>query len=224
MTGSSLATLGLLALAAALSPFSLIVFSLVLATNRGARNGAAFICGWIFTVVLIGVVMVALGGAVDVPTSSAPRKWFLALQLALATLLIILWFRRRFRPRQPKVKVTPAKPAPAWQRRIATMGYGGAFVLGGLTQTWPVMIAAGVEVATLDISVATAVAWIIVFAIATTAGIVVLEVLAIRFPGSAASRLDRIRTYVEEHRDSVINWAYLLGGLVLGYRAVIGLF
>jgi Sap, sulfolipid-1-addressing protein len=156
--------------------------------------------------------------------SSASRKWFLALELALGTLLIIIWLRRRFRPRAPKERAAAAKPEPAWQRRIATMGYGGAFVLGGLTQTWPVMIAAGVEVATLDISVVSAMAWIIVFAIATTAGVVVLEVLAIRSPGTAASRLDRIRRYVDDHRDSVINWAYLFGGLVLGYRGLIGLF
>jgi hypothetical protein len=226
MTGSSLLTLSLLALTAAASPFSLIVFSLVLATDRGPRNGVAFICGWIVTVVLIGGVMLALGGAVDVSTSSAPRKWFMALQLALGTMLIILWVRRRFHrgEPEPEKKVTPVKSEPAWQRRIATLGYGGAFVLGGLTQTWPVMIAAGIEVATLDIPVVGALVWVLLFAVATTAGIVTLEVLALRHPGSAASRLDRIRNYVEHHRDSVINWAYLLGGLVLGYRGLIGLF
>src|SRR6185436_19996474 len=85
MTGSSLVTLLVLALTAAASPFSLIVFSLVLATDRGAKNGLAFIIGWIITVILIGVVMVALGDAVDVPTSHTPREWFLALQLALGT-------------------------------------------------------------------------------------------------------------------------------------------
>jgi len=225
MTSSSLATLAVLALTAAISPFSLIVFSLVLATDRGPRNGIAFICGWIVTVIGIGAVMIALGGAVDAPTSRAPRKWFLALELALGTVLVILWIRRRFRPPLLPQKVEkPDKPQPAWQRKIATMGYLGAFVLGGATQTWPVMIAAGAEIARLDIPVAEAMSWMILFAIATTAGIVVLEILAIRSPGTAASRLDRIRTYVDEHRASVINWAYLLGGLFLVYRGAIGLF
>ena len=75
MTSSSLATLAVLALTAAISPFSLIVFSLVLATDRGPRNGIAFICGWIVTVIGIGAVMIALGGAVDAPTSRAPRTF-----------------------------------------------------------------------------------------------------------------------------------------------------
>src|SRR4051794_6493915 len=219
MTGSSLATLLVLALTAAASPFSLIVFSLVLATDRGARNGFAFICGWVITVVLIGVVMIALGDASDAPTSTTPRKWFLALQLALGTVLIIMFIRRRLRGRPIEEPVeVPAKPEPAWQRRIATMRAPGALILGGATQTWPVMIAAGAEIARLDIPHGEGVLWMFLFALATTAGIVVLEILAIRHPGTAATRLNRIRAYVDNHRDSVVNWAYLLGGLFLVYR------
>ena len=104
------------------------------------------------------------------------------------------------------------------------MGYVGAFVLGGATQTWPVMIAGGAEIATLDISFAEAMSWVVLFALVTTLGIDVLEVLAIRSPGSAAGRLERIRRYVSDHRDGVINWAYLLGGLVLLYRGLLGIF
>jgi len=225
MTGSSLATLLVLAFTAAVSPFSLIVFSLVLATDRGPRNGVAFICGWIITVMLIGVVMVAIGVATDAATSKTPREWFLALQLALGTLLIIVFVRRRLRPR-PVVDApvaVPAKPEPRWQRGIATMGPLGALVLGGATQTWPVMIAAGAEIARLDIPNAEALLWMFLFALATTAGVVVLEILAIRSPGTAASRLAEIRAYVDNHRNSVINWAYLLGGLFLIYRGLIGL-
>jgi threonine/homoserine/homoserine lactone efflux protein len=224
MTGSSLLTLLVLAATAALSPFSLVVFSLVLATDRGPRNGLAFILGWIVTVVLIGSVMLAFGSVIHVPTNSAPRKWFLALQLALGTVLILIWMRRRFRPRPDRPSAPkPEAPMPGWQRRIATMGYLGAFVLGGLTQTWPAMIAAGAEISKLDVPVAEAVGWVVLFALATTAGIDVLEVLAMRSPGTAAERLDRIRDYVEHHRDSVINWLVLFAGLFLVYRALIGI-
>jgi hypothetical protein len=225
VTGSSLLTLLVLAATAAISPFSLVVFSLVLASDRGARNGVAFILGWIVTVTLIGAVMIAVGGAIDVPHRSGARKWFFALQLALGTVLILLWLRRRIRPRVPRTELPkPTGKTPGWQRKIATMGYVGAFVLGGATQTWPVMIAAGAEVATLKISTAASIAWMVLFAIVTTAGIDVLEVLAIRHPGTAAARLDRIRAYVEHHRDSVVNWIVLLGGLVLVYHGIIGLF
>jgi len=224
VTGSSLITLLVLAATAAVSPFSLIVFSLVLATDRGARNGIAFIIGWIVTVVLIGAVMVSVGSSIDVPSRTGARKWFLALQLTLGSVLILIWLRRRFRPRpHPIAEAKPPSEQPGWQRRIATMGYAGAFVLGGATQTWPVMIAAGAELAKLDIPFAAAMGWMVLFAIVTTAGIDILEVLAIRSPGTAAERLDRIRTYVALHRDSVVNWLVLFGGLLLVYRGLIGL-
>lgn len=223
MTGSTLSSLLVLALTAAVSPFSLIAFSLVLATDRSTKNGFAFILGWITTVTLIGAVMIAIGASAKTTSSSTSGKWTLALELALGVVLLIAWIRRRVIGPTKLVKPDKVKPEPAWQRRIATMGYPGAFVLGGLVQTWPVMIAAGAEIGRLETGHAEELAWMFAFALATTAGIVVLEILAIRSPGSAADRLDRIRNYVENHRDSVINWAFLLGGLWLFFRGLIGL-
>src|SRR5213076_1187890 len=106
---------------------------------------------------------------------------------------------------------------------VATMGYPGAFVTGGAVQTWPVMIAAAADILTLGLSGAASLAWMFAFALATTAGIVVLEVLAWRNPSGAVDRLRRLRTYIDTHRDSVINWVYLIVGLWLLFRAIIGL-
>jgi hypothetical protein len=221
MTVSSLLVL---ALTAAASPFSLIAFSLVLATDRGPRNGIAFICGWITTVMLVGVAASILGSSVSsTSSSSTPGQWTLALELALGVVLVLVWLRRRLRPAQEKTVDKPVKPEPAWQRRIATMGYPGAFVTGGLVQTWPVMIAAMTEIVRADLGTTETLLWAFGFAVATTAGIVTLEVLALRSPGSAAKRLDRLRDYVDNHRNSVINWAYLLGGAWLFFRGLLGL-
>jgi threonine/homoserine/homoserine lactone efflux protein len=226
VNSSTLGSLLVLAATAAASPFSLVAFGLVLATNRGPRNGFAFILGWITTVMLIGIVTAIVGSSTTITSSNTPGAWTLALELALGVVLLVLWTRRRFRPRPPEeeVKAEIAKPVPGWQRRIDSMGYVGAFVLGGAVQTWPVMIAAGAEVVRADHLNA----WekflaMFVFAVLTTTGIAILEVLAIREPGSAARRLDRMRNYIDGHRDAVINWAYLLGGLWLAFRGLIGL-
>jgi hypothetical protein len=239
VTAGNWSTLGVLALSAALMPFGLIAFSLVLATDRGTRNGIAFILGWIVTVIGIDVVALALGGAVDVPGGGAPSDVALGIEIGLGSVLLMLWIRRRVRRRlgipdaalpselDPEPLVVeppaPAKPRPAWERRIASMGVVGSFVLGGALQPWPVMIAGGAEIAQTDLSVALALPVILAFAIGTAGGIIVLEVLALRSPGSAAARLDRIRTMVETHRDSVINWALLIGGLWLIGRGILGL-
>jgi hypothetical protein len=215
-------SLFVLAATAAASPFSLIAFGLVLASKRGPRNGLAFILGWITTVLLIGVATALIGDSVTITSSNTPGAWTLALELALGVVLLLAWSRRRFRPR-PKPEVVVAKAEPAWQRRIDDMGYVGAFVLGGAVQTWPVMIAAGAEVSRTNVGAAEKFLLMAIFAVLTTAGIVILEILAIREPGSAARRLDRMRNYIDNHRDAVINWVYLLGGLWLAFRGVIGL-
>jgi hypothetical protein len=176
---------------------------------------------------LIGIATALIGGSTTVTSSNTPGAWTLALELALGVVLLIVWARRRFRPRpevpddEPKAEV--AKPIPGWQRRIDSMGYVGAFVLGGAVQTWPVMIAAGAEIVRTDLSAWESFLAMFGFALLSTAGIVILEVLAVRQPGSAAARLDRMRTYIDQHRDSVINWAYLIGGLWLAFRGLIGL-
>ena len=215
----------ILAVTAAASPFSLVAFSLVLATDRGPRNGIAFIGGWITTVMLIGVAMSLLGSSLPTTSSSSstPGTWTLALELAMGAVLVLVWGRRRIRPPQPKAAADPEKPVPGWERRIATMRYPGAFVTGGLTQTWPVMIAAMTEIVRADLGTGETVLIAFAFTLATTTGIVILEVLALRSPGSAAARLDRIRNYVDNHRNAVINWIYLLGGAWLFFRGLIGL-
>ena len=103
------------------------------------------------------------------------------------------------------------------------MGSGGAFVAGGAVQTWPVMIAAAAEIVRLDVSPGVQLAWMFTFAVTTTAGIVVLEILAWRSPSSAADRLNRLRNYVDTHRNSVINWLYLVAGVWLLFRAILAL-
>jgi hypothetical protein len=207
---------------AAASPFSLLAFGLVLATDRGTRNGVAFIFGWITTVMLIGIAMAVLGDSYTVTPKNAPGAWTLALELALGVVVLIAWLRRR-RSAPSEPTVAEAKPEPGWQRRITTMRTPGAFVLGGALQTWPVMIAAATELLRSDLGATARLTWMFVFAVATTTGIVVLEVLAVGTPGSARLRLDRMRTYIDDHRDAVVNYLYLLGGLWLFFRGLLGL-
>ena len=228
-------TLLVLILTAAASPFSLVAFSLVLATDRGPKNGVWFIAGWIVTVIAICLVSVAIGSAVTSSDSSGTTSDVtLGIQIALGAVLLTMWVRRRVRARMDLpdpteleldaiTEATPDKPEPAWRRRIATMKGPGAFVMGGATQTWPVMIAGGAEIAHADLSTADAVLTSVVFAVLTTAGIVVLEILAWRNPGTAADRLHRIEDYVSSHRDSVMSWILLLCGLYLLGKGIYGL-
>ena len=222
MNGSTLLSLLVFTITAVLSPFSLIAFGLVLATDRGPRNGLAFIFGWITTVMLIGVAISIVGDATTVTEDNTPGAWLLALEIALGIVILVAWVRRRVRPKE-REQAIEAKPEPGWQRRIGTMGYPGAFVMGGAVQTWPVMIAAASEIMRAHLGAGSTLVWMLVFAVASTAGLVVLEVMAVRSPGSAVTRLNSMRGYIEQHRDSVLNWVYLVAGLWLVVRGAIGL-
>ena len=221
MNSVSWGTLAVLALTAAASPFSLIAVSLVLATDRGLKNGAAFIAGWVTTVMLIGAAGLALGDSLHVSTGGASGDATYGIELALGVVLLTLWIRRRLKA--PIERVVEEKPAPGWQRRIESMRWPGAFVLGGAVQTWPVMLAGIAEITRAGMSTLEALTLELGFAVATALGIATLQLLALRSPGSAAARLDRIRSYVDTHRDSVISWILLAGGIWLTARGVLGL-
>jgi hypothetical protein len=222
VSSSSFGTLAVLALTAAASPFSLIAFSLLLATRRGPRNGVAFILGWLTTVMLFGVLALVVGGSIKVSEGGTPSDAVLGFQIALGVVLLLMWFRRRLQGPHASVDAGP-RAEPAWQQRLDSIGYLGAFVLGGAVQTWPVMIGGVLEIAANDTNTVSSLVALFVFACATATGIAILEVLAWRNPASAPARLNRIRTYVDSHRYAVINWIMVGGGLWLIGRGLIGL-
>jgi hypothetical protein len=216
-------TLAVLALTAAVSPFSLIAFSLVLATDRGVKNGVAFIAGWMTMVMLIGIAGLLLGNSMDVSQSgSTSGEVTLGIEIALGVVLLTMWVRRRLRGPVERV-VTIEQDEPGWKRRITSMKSPGAFVLGAAVQTWPVMLAGVAEITRGGLGDGEAIAVTFLFALGTVTGVVILEILAFRSPGSAAARLDRIQNYVDSHRDTVISWIMLGGGIWLLGRGVVGL-
>ena len=85
------------------------------------------------------------------------------------------------------------------------------------------MLAGVAEITHLGMSTDEAVLWLFLFACATVTGVVILDVLALRSPGSAKARLDQITGYVDAHRNTVISWILLGGGIWLTARGVIGL-
>ncbi|MFZ4584393.1 MAG: GAP family protein [Acidimicrobiia bacterium] len=222
MDSSLVVTLLTLAIAAAASPFSLVCFALVLASNRGPRNGFLFILGWIATVILLGLATAALGSNIRISENNVAGNVTLVIELILGVVLLVAWVRRRLHPPAPREE-QPPKPPPAWETRLRNLGPVTAFVAGGLVQTWPVMLAAAAEVARRHLGVAETMAYMTLFALGTTAGLWVLEVLALRNPNSVQERFERLRAAIDRHRNSVLNWVYLLGGLWLVSSATYGL-
>lgn len=192
--------LELLALAAviAIEPLPLIAFILVLGTDRGVRNGAAFIAGWTTTLVVILGVTLAVTGGEPLRPSTAPANGVEILRILLGVVLLVVAFRVQRRPSdQPRTE-------PAWAKRLDRLTPVGAAALGVLLQAWP-LVAAGASTATrLKLSVAGTITALVLFCAVATALLVVLEVFTVRSPERAGQRLGAFHGWLDRHRDTAI--------------------
>lgn len=98
MNASSQASLAVLALTAAASPYILIAFSLVPATERGTKNGVPFIAGWVTMVMAIGVAGLIIGGAANVSSGGSTSDAICGAEIASGVVVLTMWRRDPARP------------------------------------------------------------------------------------------------------------------------------
>jgi hypothetical protein len=214
----SLIELVLLGLVIALMPLSLVAFILVLSTSRGARNGAGFIAGWVFSLVAVIAITLAFTGGDPVRQNTTPDTAASVVQLLLGLAFLAYAFRRRGRPTGDDA--LPAKQ-PGWTRRLDDMKPWGAAVLGLLLQPWGLVGAGAVVVMHADLSNAASVIGLVLFCAVASSAIVAMEVHTLRSPAEAAARLDRLRAWIDRHRDRavtiltfVVGWWLTLEGAI----------
>jgi hypothetical protein len=87
----------LIGLAITLEPVPLTAFLLVLASERGARKGAAFVFGWLLSLaVMIAVTVLATGDKPPEP-KTAPSTAVLTVKIAIGARLLLVALRQRRR-------------------------------------------------------------------------------------------------------------------------------
>ena len=88
------------AIAVAISPIPIIAVVLMLATERGRVNGAAFLFGWIVGIVVAGAVFLLVAGAIGGDDDGEPATWVSWAELLLGLALLRLAAKQfRSRPR-----------------------------------------------------------------------------------------------------------------------------
>src|SRR5271169_1988421 len=98
---SLLITIGLLGLLASVSPSTIVVFILLLATTKARSNAAAFLIGWSVSLIVVFAVSYAAGGARLIQHGSGSTVVAvieILLGAALAVAAVRQW-RHRDRPR-----------------------------------------------------------------------------------------------------------------------------
>jgi len=203
----------LIALAITLEPFPLSAFILILGAEKGTRKGLAFILGWLACLVaVIAAVVLTTGGNPPKP-QTAPSTAALAVKLALGIVLILLALRQRRRMGVPR------KP-PTWMSRLDRLSPWAAAGLAAFLQPWALVAAGAATVTQAKLSSAADYLTLVLFVLLATASFLYLELYAVFAPAAAGARLERLRTWLDTHRDQVIIVLSLLLGFWLAGKSI----
>jgi threonine/homoserine/homoserine lactone efflux protein len=205
-----------IALVITLEPVPVVGFILVLSTERGTRNGAAYIVAWVASLVTIIVATLLFTGGEPIrPTSAPARGVYLAL-VVLGLLLLAYAFRRSRKP------VVENPPQPAWVQRIDNMRPRGAAALGFLLQPWPLVAAGSATVMSSDSAKASDVVQLVAFVVVSTASIAAMEIYSLAAPEAARAKLDALHSWIDRHRNRAVIVLAALTGLYLITKGIYG--
>jgi threonine/homoserine/homoserine lactone efflux protein len=203
----------LIGLAITLEPFPVTAFILILSAEQGTRKGLAFILGWLAClIVVIAAVVLVTGGNPPRP-STAPSTAALAVKLALGIVLILFavrQWRRMGRPRKP----------PTWLARLDRLSLWAAAGLAAFLQPWALVAAGAATVTQAKLSGAVDYLVLMLFVLLATASFLYLELYAAFAPAASGARLERLRKWLDTHRDQVIIVLSLLVGFWLAGKSI----
>ena len=182
-------TIALLGLLASVSPSTIVVFILLLATARARVNAAAFLIGWGISLTIVFAVSYAVGG-VRVTQSANGNTAVAALEILLGAALAVTGaqqWRRRDRPRKSsgvtKKFSAHLKELKPWE----------AAVVGILEQPWTLTAAAAVVLVRHHSAFLVVLIAFLIFAFLSTATVGVIFVYFARRPGQAEAHLSDLR-------------------------------
>jgi hypothetical protein len=202
----------LIGLAITLEPFPLIAFILILSTERGIAKAAAFLLGWIASLVaVIAGVTLATGGqppAAQTAPSTAADVAKIVIGLILVGYGVWKW-RHRGRPRKP----------PSWMGKLDRMSNWAAALLSVFLQPWMLVAAGAATVVQANMSGWQTYLALAGFCVVASASFLAMELLSVLAPEAAADRLDRIRAWLDSHQEAMIILVSVLIGCWLAGKS-----
>ncbi len=200
-----------LALLASISPVTLVVFILLLATTRARINAGAFLVGWTVSLTVVFSLSYLLGTYRGLNTGgggTALAAFEVVLGLALIATAAWQWRRRH----SPHSAVGVSKDL---EERLKGLTPVGAAVLGVLKQPWSLTVAAALVLVHNHSAFVVAVIAFALFAVVSTATVGAIYVYYARDPAQADARLSELYARVVGSGPTVIAAASLVIGLVL---------
>ncbi len=209
----------LLGLLASLSPSTIVVFILLLATTRARVNAAAFLIGWSVSLVVVFTVSYALGGARASQHGSgrvAVEIIEILLGLGLMATAVRQW-RRRNIPR------TGSGVTKRFTGRLKDLNPWQAAVVGVLEQPWTLTAAVAVVLIRHHSAVFIAFIAFLVFTVLSTATVGLIFFYYARRPGEAEAHLSTLRDRVVLAGPAIFAIVSVLVGIYLVIDGILGI-
>ena len=211
----------MMGLMASLSPATIVVFILVLATARPRTNAAAFLVGWAVSLIVVFSVSYVVGASRSTQHGTG-RSGLLVLEMLAGCALVAAgvhqWRRRG----------APSVSSDGWGSkkvfgRLDNLGPRGASLLGVLKQPWAITTAAAIYLARHHEQDITTLVAFACFTVASTASVGLMYLFYARRPGEAEAYLARLRDLAIASGPTVFAVAAMLVGAFLVFDGVIGL-
>jgi hypothetical protein len=216
---SLVVTILLLGLLSSLSPATIVVFILLLATTRAKVNAAAFLIGWSVSLVVVFSISYAVGGT-HTAQQGGGHTALEIVEILLGIALILAASRQWRRRNQPR---TGSGVTRNLAGRMQNLNPWQAAIVGVLKQPWALTAAAAVVVIRDHAAWEVALIAFLVFTIVSTATVGVTFLYFARRPGEAQAHLEALRDRVVRAGPTIAVFVYLLVALYLVADGVRGL-
>jgi hypothetical protein len=216
---STVIILAVLGLLASVSPSTIVVFILLLATARARVNAAAFLIGWSVSLIIVFAVSYAVGGVRATQHgsgSTAVDVIEIMLGAVLAVAAARQW-RRRDRPR------TSSRVAQKFTARLKQLNPWEAATVGVLEQPWTLTAAAAVVLVRHHSAALVVVFAFLAFALLSTATIGLIFLYFARRPGQAEAHLADLRDRLVRAGPTIFAIVSAAVGVFLIIDGVIGI-
>jgi hypothetical protein len=203
----------LIGLGITLQPFPLTAFILILSAEKGVMKGLVFILAWLACLVAVIAVVILVTGGKPLKPATAPSTAALAVKLAIGVALIVYAARRWRQLGRPR-------KSPAWMARLDRLSLWAVAGVAAFLQPWTLVAAGAATITQARLDTAGDYLALMSFCLIATASFLCLELYATFSPAASGERLDRLRTWLDSHRDQVMIVVSLLLGFWLAGRSI----
>jgi Sap, sulfolipid-1-addressing protein len=216
---STVIILALLGLLASVSPSTIVVFILLLATARARVNAAAFLIGWSVSLIIVFAVSYGIGG-VRATQQGSGRTVVEVIEIMLGAALAFAaarQWRHRNRPR------TSSRVGKKFSAHLKQLNPWEAATVGVLEQPWTLTVAAAVILVRHHSAILVVVFAFLAFALLSTATIGLIFLYFARRPGQAEAHLADLRDRLVRAGPAIFAIVSAAVGVFLIIDGVIGI-